>query len=572
MENPKLTTIGSRIMWSPSLVRLDLSRRRVAAISFLTNIQAEDESGEIRLDCLKGTKVLRDFQHRKYQRLKWQERRNNGERLIEKHARKNRESLEKANLAKNGDPRNVENGGAADFEVDYESDEDFEKERDSLLNSSKRTDSVKDARMVQSAPVNTEEKSFTFSAERPNCTSSEMVMVTAYEHRKKRCSRKRISALKNEDLDLRASGTDSVDSLPRNLVTVQRVPRFRKVSGTCSENSSSSVKEIRFLTSFSATGDVHSDKRQLTGDERLVFVSSQKKVPFAVCSILPYQKTFPQVNKIPHRSDHSAMRRRHNSGSHSMSMAESGVTLVPEYKQDQSKIDENQETSYNFFLRPTAWLQDDKQPKSRAITNEHKSSSFHEMLEFCDVPDSANIPVKSYFYSPNILEGWLIAGKHRTFLPFTSYLTSVIEYVKPSELKKELNLKFRERFPLLQISLTKLRSIKREMRRITITECGLDLLTLAMAYVYFEQLVLKMVVNKTNRKCLAGACLILAAKLNDVKGSNLTYFIEKIENMFRLSRKDLISAEFSVLVSLEFSLHVPTWFIYPHYQRLLYEV
>jgi hypothetical protein len=47
-------------------------------------------------------------------------------------------------------------------------------------------------------------------------------MMTAMEKRKNRSSRKRLSTVKSDDIDMKASGTESVDSLHINMFSVQR--------------------------------------------------------------------------------------------------------------------------------------------------------------------------------------------------------------------------------------------------------------------------------------------------------------------------------------------------------------
>ncbi|XP_041712377.1 CDK5 and ABL1 enzyme substrate 2 isoform X2 [Coregonus clupeaformis] len=160
-------------------------------------------------------------------------------------------------------------------------------------------------------------------------------------------------------------------------------------------------------------------------------------------------------------------------------------------------------------------------------------------------------------------------GRHKRVLIFASYMTTVIEYVKPSDLKKDMNETFKEKFPHIKLTLSKIRSLKREIRAVG-EECSLQPVTVAMAFVYFEKLVLQGRLNKQNRKLVSAACVLLAAKISsDLKKQEVRQLIDKLEERFRINRRELIPLEFPVLVALEMGLYLPDSKVMPHYRRLV---
>ncbi|XP_048219557.1 CDK5 and ABL1 enzyme substrate 1 isoform X2 [Perognathus longimembris pacificus] len=233
--------------------------------------------------------------------------------------------------------------------------------------------------------------------------------------------------------------------------------------------------------------------------------------------------------------------------------------------------------SYTQFLLPTNAFGtrrntiDSTSSFSQFRNLSHRSLSIGRASSTQGSLDTGSDPGDFMDYDPNLLDDpqWP-CGKHKRVLIFPSYMTTVIDYVKPSDLKKDMNETFKEKFPHIKLTLSKIRSLKREMRKLAQEDCGFEEPTVAMAFVYFEKLALKGKLNKQNRKLCAGACVLLAAKIgSDLKKHEVKHLIDKLEEKFRLNRRELIAFEFPVLVALEFALHLPEHEVMPHYRRLV---
>uniref|UniRef100_A0A4W6C694 Cdk5 and Abl enzyme substrate 1 n=1 Tax=Lates calcarifer TaxID=8187 RepID=A0A4W6C694_LATCA len=297
---------------------------------------------------------------------------------------------------------------------------------------------------------------------------------------------------------------------------------------------------------------------------RIVLISGRRSF-YSVFSVLPYRDC-SQAGDVKLEGG----RQRHPSGGVSakeMVIGLEGVELGADGKT----------VSYTQFLYPTNVLGgrrntiDSTSSFSQSRNASHRSLSLGRANSNQSSLDAGNDLGDFREYDPNLLDDpqWP-CGKHKRVLIFPSYMTTVIEYVKPSDLKKDMNETFKEKFPHIRLTLSKIRSLKREIRKLAQDECGYEEPTVAMAFVYFEKLVLQGKLNKQNRKLCAGACVLLAAKIGgDLKKHEVKLLIDKLEERFRVNRRELIAFEFPVLVALEFNLHLPEHEIMPHYRRLL---
>lgn len=212
-------------------------------------------------------------------------------------------------------------------------------------------------------------------------------------------------------------------------------------------------------------------------------------------------------------------------------------------------------------------------------------------------------------------------GEHRTKTIFSSYVVSYLPFVTSTRLKLQMNQHFSRVYPQLSqtLSYTKINRIRSLLAEVGSKEPGcleLEACTVALAFNYFDRLVLKNVVDKSNRRAVAGACLLLAIKISDdffVSSKNfqaaitashddakricqisnsrhvshepgyeidprivppftrrsLNEAVRCIERVMKVGRGCVVDLEWPAFVALEFELSVSKQKIWPHIRKIL---
>ena len=195
--------------------------------------------------------------------------------------------------------------------------------------------------------------------------------------------------------------------------------------------------------------------------------------------------------------------------------------------------------------------------------HEHSMSQYAQTTSYAELLEDSGASVD--MYDPFWLENpERTTNSYKTDIVLPGIIVSFLEYENPESFKKDENDQFKEKWPEVDITLSKMKSIKRDLLKVAEAK-QLPIMVLCYSYCYFETLAFSRYINKANRKLAAGACLMLAKKF---LSCNICILSELTESL-RVSSRDIIAEEFKVLAALKFSLHYPQSAIIPHYKRLM---
>ncbi|CAI5438750.1 unnamed protein product [Caenorhabditis angaria] len=195
-----------------------------------------------------------------------------------------------------------------------------------------------------------------------------------------------------------------------------------------------------------------------------------------------------------------------------------------------------------------------------------KGASLEEKYE--DIMNRIEENDEDEYYDPKAFDD-LAKGK-RTVIRLNFFIASTIHLTPSERTKTAINEDFASKYPYIHLTLSKLKSIKREMLQLAKLHF-VDYHTLAIAYVYFEKIITQGLISKDNRKCVAGASLLVAMKLNDYSKTTILEYIENAENQLRESRSDILSYELPLCSALKFKLNPPLEELESHLDKLKFE-
>ena len=184
----------------------------------------------------------------------------------------------------------------------------------------------------------------------------------------------------------------------------------------------------------------------------------------------------------------------------------------------------------------------------------------------------SNFEDGTLMYQPSLEHKVFETGKHGTHMAFPGILSSVIPFVKQSDITKENERDFcTDHISLhdLNISFPHLRKNKRRIVKLC-RALKIDLSTAALASALVEKLVRTGWVTGKTLPLICAICLFLSIKFHDPYSQRkLTSFRTKIAERFRVNADLITKNEFRVYAKLEFGLFLDDNELMVYYRQVV---